>query len=332
MYFESGAMLFNQLEWLANVTHVQFYFQTFIDIYEINFSTFTSWIFILTWVSLILPLCLLLMVFITSFFVAVYGLIYGLKEPSPNDSAWEVAKYIVCMCWHHFGRLWHGYEIDGLENVPSEGAALLVYYHGACPVDIYFAISDIYIFRNRILRAVVDRFMFKIPGWEAIINLLRPIAGSIETCTKILNEGHLMILSPGGVYEAQFSDSNYDLLWRNRLGFAKVAVEAKVPIIPVFTVNIREVYRTVSIGKSWLHAFYLKCRLPVVPIYGGYPVKLRTVIGKPIPYDPNVTVEELAAKTKLAIQKLIKEHQRIPGSIVHALLDRVYCPRRTKVD
>lgn len=31
-------------------------------------------------------------------------------------------------------------------------------------------------------------------------------------------------------------------------------------------------------------------------MYGGFPVKLRTYLGDPIPYDPKVTAEELAEK------------------------------------
>ena len=34
---------------------------------------------------------------------------------------------------------------------------------------------------------------------------------------------------------------NYEIIWAKRAGFAKVALEANVPIIPVFTQNIREV-------------------------------------------------------------------------------------------
>jgi len=37
-------------------------------------------------------------------------------------------------------------------------------------------------------------------------------------------------------------------------------------------------------------------RLPIVPIYGGFPVKLRTHIGKPIPYDPNISADDLKKK------------------------------------
>lgn len=52
--------------------------------------------------------------------------------------------------------------------------------------------------------------------------------GSIDTCSDLLKQGNLLCISPGGVREALFSDSDkYDLLWSDRLGFAKVAIQAK---------------------------------------------------------------------------------------------------------
>ena len=47
-------------------------------------------------------------------------------------------------------------------------------------------------------------------------------------------------IAPGGAYESLFGDYNYPVLWQARLGFAKVALKANKPIIPVFTENIRE--------------------------------------------------------------------------------------------
>jgi hypothetical protein len=45
--------------------------------------------------------------------------------------------------------------------------------------------------------------------------------------------------------------------------------------------------------------------LPIVPIYGGFPVKLRTHIGKPIPYDPNLSAEDLQKKVITCVIKRI---------------------------
>ena len=47
-------------------------------------------------------------------------------------------------------------------------------------------------------------------------------------------------IAPGGAYESLFGDANYPVLWQSRVGFAKVAIKANKPIIPVFTENIRE--------------------------------------------------------------------------------------------
>lgn len=120
--------------------------------------------------------------------------------------------------------------------------------------------------------------------------------GTIATCVEVLKKGDLLSIAPGGVREAQFGDNTYQLMWGNRIGYAKVAQEAKVPIIPVFTVNLRESFRSLGLGQWLFQKIYDTTRLPLVPIYGGFPVKMVTIVGKPIPYDPNLTAQELADK------------------------------------
>ena len=67
---------------------------------------------------------------------------------------------------------------------------------------------------------------------------------------------------------------------------------------------------------------YNRLRFPCVPLYGGFPVKLRTIIGSQIPFDKEDTPFTLREKCKEAIESLIKEHQRVPGSILCALAER----------
>lgn len=45
----------------------------------------------------------------------------------------------------------------------------------------------------------------------------------------------------------------------------------------------------------WLK-LYAATRFPFVPIYGGFPVKLKTYIGKPILYNENLAPDELQLK------------------------------------
>jgi len=65
-------------------------------------------------------------------------------------------------------------------------------------------------------------------GWGLISEAFKVSPGTIQSCSAILKENNLLAISPGGVYEAQFGNSYYELLWRNRVGFAKVAIDAKV--------------------------------------------------------------------------------------------------------
>ena len=49
-----------------------------------------------------------------------------------------LGREIVATLWDAHAWLWHGYELWGLENLPTEGGCILLYYHGAFPVDYYY--------------------------------------------------------------------------------------------------------------------------------------------------------------------------------------------------
>jgi len=233
--------------------------------------------------------------------------------------------------WDAHGWIWHGYQVEGLENIPDDGPALIVYYHGAIPLDYYYLLAKCILYKQRLIQAVGDRFLFSIPGWKLMMEVFHVFPGTIPTCVEVLRKGDLLSIAPGGVREAQFGDNRYQLIWGSRIGFAKVALEAKVPIIPVFTVNLREAFRSLGLGQSFFRTIYDRTRLPLVPIYGGFPVKLKTIVGKPILYDPSLTPQELADKTAQVIEEMISANQRVPGSIFKALLDRiVWRPKKIK--
>lgn len=64
----------------------------------------------------------------------------------------------------------------------------------------------------------------------------------------------------------------------------------------MFTENVREAFRTVSFGRRLWLKIYAWTKFPTVPVYGGFPVKMRSHLGAPIPYDENLTPEQLQAK------------------------------------
>ncbi|XP_019403697.1 PREDICTED: transmembrane protein 68-like isoform X1 [Crocodylus porosus] len=285
----------------------------------LNYVAYLLWLFTPLIIVFLLPGIILLFLYFSIIFLYIYKRKKELKEAYSNDF-WDGAKKMLAVIWYGHARIWHGYEVHGLEKIP-EGRGLLIYYHGATPVDYFYFVAKLLLVKNRSCYSVADHFVFKIPGFKLLLEVFGVMHGPQERCVKVLKNGNLVAISPGGVREALFSDETYVLMWGNRRGFAQVAIDAKAPIIPMFTQNVREGIRTLGRIKLF-RRMYEYFRLPFVPLYGGFPVKYRTYIGDPIPYDPNLNAAELAEKAKNAIQSLIDKHQKIPGNIFRALRER----------
>ncbi|XP_053101928.1 transmembrane protein 68-like [Hemicordylus capensis] len=277
------------------------------------------WLLVLILLLYALPIVFCSFLCVLSLLLYVYKIKNNITE-DPSSKVWDNVRHLFLSVVHTYGRILYGHEIIGMENIP-EGPGIIIFYHGYTDSDYFFLLARLYLERGRLCRTVTDYHIYLIPGMKQLLNLFHCTCGSKDECVEILKQGDLLAIAPGGGREAIFSE-NYELLWGNRKGFADVALKAKVPLIPMFTQNINESFRTY--GKTrlirWLYDNY--ARFIFLPLYGGFPVKLRTYIGEPIPYDPNTTVEELAAKTKLAVENLRDRCQKRPGSIIRALLER----------
>jgi len=248
----------------------------------------------------------------------------GLLE---EEEALTRARNICAKIWRVYGKVYHGQEWYGLENIPDQDGALIIYYHGVVPVDYFGLVGEIWLSKGRVVSSVVDRSLMQIPLMENFRTHFKLFPGSVDSCSELLESGELLGIAPGGAYESLFGDSNYPVLWQQRLGFAKVALKANKPIIPVFTENIRECTMTLAgrmtAGRKMWEYIYKATKMPVVPMYGLFPVKLKTHIGTPIYPKPGMTPEELSKLTVEAVEKMISQHQMLPGNLGQALAGRI---------
>ena len=76
-------------------------------------------------------------------------------------------------------------------------------------------------------------------------------------------------------------------------------IHSGVPIIPIFTENIREAYTTMRTGETIWRFIYETIKVPVIPVYGGLPVKLVTHVGTPILLNKKETAEQLAKRVQV---------------------------------
>ena len=79
-----------------------------------------------------------------------------------------------------FGRAYNGYEVRGLENIPREGGALLVMYHGLVPIDFWYLGLTMYRELGRQPCALVDRWLFKTPGLKQLTEAVGGVVADRE--------------------------------------------------------------------------------------------------------------------------------------------------------
>uniref|UniRef100_T1ISZ2 Phospholipid/glycerol acyltransferase domain-containing protein n=1 Tax=Strigamia maritima TaxID=126957 RepID=T1ISZ2_STRMM len=214
------------------------------------------------------------------------------------------------------------FKVVGKRNLPQNSPAVLVFYQGSLPIDILYFTSHLWRRHRRSIYVLTHKKQYAMKGWKRFNKRMNYVPMSRKNCVQNLFNGHDIILPLQEDMETKNTSEKYLVNWNGKNAFAAIAKAAKVPIIPVFTRNIQEAF--------WIPWFLKKVatgkRYPIVA--GGLPVKLITYIGEPILYDETESTKELANKVAKEIQKLIDQHQMIPGNKFDALFDRLWLDRK----
>jgi len=144
-----------------------------------------------------------------------------------------------------FYQYWFRCEIEGIENVPAAGGALLVSNHsGALPPDapmIGKAIKEEHP-HPRPLNITVEHFFKGYPGFSMLIPKIGCVAAHPANVQRLLyDEQQLVLVFPEGRKgtEKVYRD-RYRLRRFGRGGFVVAAMRARVPIVPVCVVGAEE--------------------------------------------------------------------------------------------
>lgn len=134
--------------------------------------------------------------------------------------------------------------LHGAEHLPSTSGALLVGNHAYFGVDSWVLSAMLISHCNVVPRFLGDRNLWRIPGVNRFLTSFGAIAGKPDEAVSLLEAGEIVIVYPGGVDDAfKLSNQAYQLQWSKRAGFARVAIRAKVPIIPVAATGVDELYQ-----------------------------------------------------------------------------------------
>ena len=170
-------------------------------------------------------------------------------EPERQVSDWGrserieglIDRTIVDFLYH----LWFRCEIEGIENVPGDGGALIVSNHsGALPPDAMMIVKAIKEEHPhpRPVHLTVEHFFKGYPGFSALLPKVGGVAAHPANVQRLLyDEQQLVLVFPEGRKgtEKLYKD-RYRLRRFGRGGFVEAAMRGHAPIIPVAVVGAEE--------------------------------------------------------------------------------------------
>ena len=140
---------------------------------------------------------------------------------------------------------WFRVEVEGIENVPATGGALLVSNHsGALPPDAAMIAKSIKEEHPhpRALNITVEHFFKGFPGFSMLIPKIGCVAAHPANVQRLLfDEQQLVLVFPEGRKgtEKLYKD-RYRLRRFGRGGFVEAAMRARTPIVPVALIGAEE--------------------------------------------------------------------------------------------
>ncbi|MDX2001261.1 MAG: lysophospholipid acyltransferase family protein [Chitinophagales bacterium] len=228
-------------------------------------------------------------------------------------------------------------QFFGMENVDKDKPSLYVNNHAVMGLfDGSLFGAEIYEKKGIFLRSLMDNIHFELPVWRSLVKTLGGgVLGTRSNCAELMKQKEHILVYPGGGREVcKKKGEAYVLTWKNRLGFARMAIEYGYPIIPVATLGTEDTYRILAdsddIMNSKLGQFlkekgfaqkFFKDGDHIPPIVRGIgftpfpkPVKFYIKAGAPIDttrfnglYEDEQVLWQLRQEVELAMYKLLEE-------------------------
>lgn len=138
----------------------------------------------------------------------------------------------------------------GADNIPDQ-PCLFVGNHSLFALDGWIIGPVMLKELDRFVRGLGDKFLFASPGVADYIVKRGSVMGHPDVCSAMMKDGQDLIVFPGGAHEAVKPISErYELQWKDRVGFVKLAARHGYTIMPFGCVGPDEFYGHLIEGKD----------------------------------------------------------------------------------
>src|SRR5919199_1958191 len=165
-------------------------------------------------------------------------------------------------------------EVSGLERIPEEGPVLLVGNHSGGTM-----IADTFVFAqafydhfgpHRTFHQLAHDLVFKVPGLRTWVQRYGTVPASPDNMRRALDRDAALLVYPGGDEESfrpSWETDNVD--FAGRTGFVKLALEHRVPVVPIVALGGQETALFLGRGRRLAKALSLD---RLARVKGGPPV------------------------------------------------------------
>lgn len=131
-------------------------------------------------------------------------------------------------------------KVYGIEHVPKAGALLVGNHTLYAMFDMILWTAEL-IERGIMVRGLGAHVLFKAPVARELLKACGIVPGTRANMRELMRRGDLILVFPGGAREvAKRKGERYQLIWKNRLGFALMAIEGRYPIVPFASLGIED--------------------------------------------------------------------------------------------
>ena len=186
-------------------------------------------------------------------------------------------------------------KLYGVERIPERGVLFVGNHTLFGLIDVPFMATQLWKRRGIRLRGLGDHGHYKIPVWRNLLERSGMVRGTRENTRALMRDRQHILVFPGGTGEVFHGrGQKYRLLWKERVGFARLAIEFGYPVVPFAAVGVEEMFDIVADHRTpgLTHVYAVISRLvglPLPPIAHGIgptliprPERLYFWFGEPI--------------------------------------------------
>ena len=158
----------------------------------------------------------------------------------------------------------------GIANLPDDGSLLVGNHTIYAFLDLPFMMAEVWKHRRIAIRALGEDAHYAVPVWRDLLGACGMVRGTRDNVRALMRDDQTILVFPGGSREVfKRRGQQYQLLWGERMGFARLAIEHGYPIVPCAAAGAEDMLDVIVDVDT--------------PVYGRLARLFKKVTGFPVP-------------------------------------------------